>query len=821
VSRTRACLAIALMAFSVLSVPAVSQAAQAKHAVVSAHRGGAAYAPENTLPAFVRALQLGVDQLETDTQLTSDGQLVLMHDDTLDRTTSCTGTVLSHTLKQVQACDAGFWFTPGVGVTVHDARAAHPLRGKGVRVPTPGQLFALAKPSRASVSIEIKDIPGEANFDATGMRTAKVLVPFVQSTGMATRTVVQSFWPAALTAVHQLDASLTTQFLTSSSLGTTADQNLAFTVSDGDDISAPNSDAPDLDQTYVTAAHAAGKLFFPYTPDGRTQQRQMLTIGADGIISNFPACTLVLEGRRTEQPGDCPRELARPTAAQCAAITPPRSTVPTGSPSTTGDLRVIGIQYEQQVPNVETYASFQRAMTCLFEKYVVPLKVRGRPTLVVLNEDIGLMTIATGLRGASARAVLQSPAGGGAGDQTPAPAGALAALGQLNVTYGPQVAAYQAALGPIVPTKEVFVAATDTLARAFSQTFASAARDYGVYVIASNNQPTYRESFATADVAAYRDPEIRSGPAYVATSQVVRNTTFLWGPKDVHPNAPDGETNLLFRNGKVPLTPFEADDLMLDQGPTSGAEGIANAAGFVVAGHRLGFATSFPAFQYGAVTADPCARMSVQYMRCMDKLGVDTLIQAEANNGRWAANAGSGAWQPVEWMQSAWRAVNDPTVRFRYAVNPFMVGNLADLPFDGQSAILARDDPRAFAAHYVGAGRLEGTDPAADAPYAGTRPGFLALAPWVTPDAPRAALSATAGELAPGSGSAQENQYVQTAVYADLLPKARRGATTRPVTVPTRSLPTTGAPAAPLLLGLVLVTAALLINRLTNRGRTP
>jgi hypothetical protein len=516
--------------------------------------------------------------------------------------------------------------------------------------------------------------------------------------------------------------------------------------------------------------------------------------------------------------GSSPALAAGPSPAQCAAVAPARTTAPTGSASARGDLRVIGIQYQQQVANVVSYTSFRTAIGCLFEKYVVPFRVPGRPTLVVLNEDIGLMTIATGPRGAAARSVLQSRAGGGAGDQTPAPAGALAALAQLNVTYAPQIAAYQAALGPIVPTKEVFVGATDTFVRAFSQTFSAAARDYGVYVVASNNQPTYRESLDPVDIATFRDPQVSSGPAYVATSQVVQNTTFLWGPKDVHPTAPDGETNLLFRNGKVPLTPFEADDLMLDQGPTTGAEGIANAAGFVVAGHRLGFATSFPAFQYGSVTADPCARLAAQYMRCMDKLGVDTLIQAEANNGRWAAKAGSGAWQPVEWMQSAWRAVNDPTVRFRYAVNPFMVGNLADLPFDGQSAILARDDSRTFAAHYIGAGRLEGTDPSADAPYAGTRPGFLALAPWVTPDASRAALSATAGELAPGSGSPQENQYVQTAVYADLLPKGRP--ITRPVAPPTPSLPMTGTPGRLLLAGLALAGAALLINRLTNKVRT-
>ena len=122
-------------------------------------------------------------------------------------------------------------------------------------------------------------------------------------------------------------------------------------------------------------------------------------------------------------------------------------------------------------------------------------------------------------------------------------------------------------------------------------------------------------------------------------------------------------------------------------------------------------------------------------MPCMSALGVDTVIQAEANPGRWAGDGGSGDWQPLDWMGSAWRAVADPTVRFRYAVNPMMVGNLLDLDFDGQSAILARGhhgDRR----HYVGNAALDRADgdPASAARRPGGKPQFLALAPWVVQD---------------------------------------------------------------------------------------
>ena len=66
------------------------------------------------------------------------------------------------------------------------------------------------------------------------------------------------------------------------------------------------------------------------------------------------------------------------------------------------------------------------------------------------------------------------------------------------------------------------------------------------------------------------------------------------------------------------------------------------------------------------------------------------LVQADANDGPWTGPDGPERWQPLSWMGSAYRAVSDPTVHFAYAVNPFMVGNLSDIPFDGQTAILER-----------------------------------------------------------------------------------------------------------------------------------
>src|SRR5262245_8426473 len=78
--------------------------------MVIAHRGASSYATENTLAAFDRALEMGVRHIELDVDFTSDGHIVVIHDDTVDRTTNGSGPVTSHTLAALRALDAGSWF---------------------------------------------------------------------------------------------------------------------------------------------------------------------------------------------------------------------------------------------------------------------------------------------------------------------------------------------------------------------------------------------------------------------------------------------------------------------------------------------------------------------------------------------------------------------------------------------------------------------------------------------------------------------------------------------------------------------------------------
>ena len=79
-------------------------------ALVIAHRGASGYAPENTMPAFEKALEMGAEGIELDVHLTKDGEIVVIHDHTIDRTSNGTGMVGQFTLEEIKQLDFGSWF---------------------------------------------------------------------------------------------------------------------------------------------------------------------------------------------------------------------------------------------------------------------------------------------------------------------------------------------------------------------------------------------------------------------------------------------------------------------------------------------------------------------------------------------------------------------------------------------------------------------------------------------------------------------------------------------------------------------------------------
>jgi len=148
-----------------------------------AHRGGSKIRPENTMAAFDHAATLGVDAFECDVHLSKDGDAVVIHDFTLERTTDGSGPVAARTVRELAEVDAGFNFGPDAGF---------PFRGQGIGVPTLAAL--LDRHPAMPVIIEIKgDDPA----------TARRVIEVVRAAGAASRVVIGGFSPVVLATVRR------------------------------------------------------------------------------------------------------------------------------------------------------------------------------------------------------------------------------------------------------------------------------------------------------------------------------------------------------------------------------------------------------------------------------------------------------------------------------------------------------------------------------------------------------------------------------------------------------------------------------------------
>lgn len=267
-------------------------------ATVIAHRGASAYAPEHTFAAYDLALAQGADYIEQDLQLTADGVLVALHDDTLDRTArgpadSCTGPVTTKTLAQLHECDVGSWFNE-----------AHPDLADpeyvGLRIPTMGEILERYGPD-VRYYVETKSPETQPGME-------QALLDLLDETALAApaarsrQVLIQSFSAESLRLVHSLRPEVPLVQLLPASPSPVDDAMLdeirEYAVAIG-----PASG--NVDEAVVDAAHTRCLDVHPYTVDDPDEMARLLDAGVDGMFTNVPDRLLEQRARHPGPPGHC------------------------------------------------------------------------------------------------------------------------------------------------------------------------------------------------------------------------------------------------------------------------------------------------------------------------------------------------------------------------------------------------------------------------------------------------------------------------------------------------------------------------------------
>ena len=260
-----------------------------RRVIAYAHQGGAWESPSSTLHAVAHALDAGATGIELDVHATADGELVVCHDATVDRTTPATGTIASFTLAELRQLDFSYWWIPGADVTPDRPAEEYPFRGRAPADPS----FGIA-----SLREVLERFPGVVlNLDIK--QTAPVVAPYEETLarllaefGRSDDVIVASFLDPATDAFRRFAPSVPT------SAGTMATAEAWRAVQAGEgvpDMPAVAFQVPErqgdlvvVDERFVAAAHGAGKAVHVWTVNDTESMERLLDLGVDGIISDVP-----------------------------------------------------------------------------------------------------------------------------------------------------------------------------------------------------------------------------------------------------------------------------------------------------------------------------------------------------------------------------------------------------------------------------------------------------------------------------------------------------------------------------------------------------
>lgn len=227
------------------------------------HRGASAFAPENTLAAFIKAVELGADGVELDTKLSADGVPVVMHDQTVNRTTNGSGRVIDLTLKQLRQLDAGSKFSPDF---------------KGEPVPTLAEVFETVG-SRCFVNVEL------TNYASVNDALPFKVAGLVRQYHLEERVLFSSFQPLNLVRVRRALPGAATALLTLPGFAGKVGR-LVFGLWTPHTCLHPHFNT--VSAGWVQAAHRAKRRLHVWTVNDPAEMRRLKMLGVDGLISDDP-----------------------------------------------------------------------------------------------------------------------------------------------------------------------------------------------------------------------------------------------------------------------------------------------------------------------------------------------------------------------------------------------------------------------------------------------------------------------------------------------------------------------------------------------------
>lgn len=260
--------------------------AQPNGALAFAHRGERGHYPENTMLAFAQAAALGVDALEIDVQATADGEIVVIHDATVDRTTNGQGRVRDMTLAELQALDAGFHWTKDRGRTF-------PFRGQGVTVPTLAEVFTTYPHLWINIDIKQHDL--------------RIIFPFVRLVrehDMMNKVMVGSFDDKTVRLLRATCPGMATAASMSEVrrlflLSKLRLDRFYWGQAKALQIPEKYGNLHLITPYFVRAAHRHKIAVHVWTVNKTADMERLLVMGVDGLISDYPKRLMQLL-KRTE-----------------------------------------------------------------------------------------------------------------------------------------------------------------------------------------------------------------------------------------------------------------------------------------------------------------------------------------------------------------------------------------------------------------------------------------------------------------------------------------------------------------------------------------